>query len=356
MENKIIDCQLYKKLLNNEKLSTEDIKTLMNIVRKEINFLIRNNIILSPMNYERWFRIFCYLHEKGKELTDLEILGLYKDLFFKDSSTISYLPIEERPIGFVEKLKKVADTIDEKLKEIIESINNHQKEIDQHSSVIEENKEKIKENEEITKALNQILKELEELKQQNKTLKEELHRYHQDIEKLKEELNQAKTEANIDFLTTLYNRRRFERALLDMLKDYKERKYPFSIILLDIDDFKTINDKYGHPVGDLVLKEVANILKNYLRANSVSARIGGEEFGILLPGVEIKDAVKIAERLKHIIENRHIKTDGTFIKFTASFGITQAKEGDTLNSIIERADKALYKSKQTGKNRISVEL
>ncbi len=355
MEERIINCRLYQKLQNNEKLSTEDIKTLMNIVRKEINFLIRNNIILSPMNYERWFRIFCYLHETGKELTDLEILGLYKDVFFQDTETLN-IPIDARPAGFVEKLKNVAETIDEKLLEIIKTIDNHQKEIDQHSLVIEVNKEKVKENTEISQALNIILKELEELKQQNSSLKEELKKYHIDIEKLKEELHQAKTEANIDFLTTLYNRRRFERALLDMLRDFKERGYPFSVVLLDIDDFKAINDKYGHPIGDLVLKEVANILKNYLRANSVSARIGGEEFGVLLPGVEVQDAVKIAERLRQIIENRHIRANGGFIKFTASFGVTQVKAGDTLNSIIERADKALYKSKQLGKNRVSVEV
>lgn len=296
------------------------------------------------------------MHETGKELTDLEILGLYKDIYAQDYTDLNYLPPEERPNGFVSKLKNIAETIDEKLLEIVETLDNHQKEIDEKSIVIEVNREKVKGNEEVSEALTIILKELAELKQQNEILKQELERYHLDIEKLKEELHQAKTEANIDFLTTLYNRRRFERALLDMIKDYKERGYPFSIILLDIDDFKTINDKYGHPIGDLVLKEVANVLKNYLRANSVSARIGGEEFAVLLPGVEIEDAVKIAERLRQIIENRHIRTNGSFIRFTASFGVTQVKDGDTLNSIIERADRALYKAKQMGKNKVAFEL
>ncbi len=354
--NKIITCELYQKLLRNEKLTTDDIKRLMNIVRKEINFLIRNNIILSPMNYERWFRIFCYLHETNKELTDLEILGLYKEVFSSEYTDMNYLPPEDRPSGFVSKIKDIADTIDEKLKEIIEALDTHEREIEEHSVVIKVNKEKVGENKEISDALSIILKELEELKNQNRSLKEELERYHLDIEKLKEELHQAKTEANIDFLTTLYNRRRFERALLDMLKDFKERGYPFSVILLDVDDFKAINDKYGHPIGDLVLKEVANVLKNYLRANSVSARIGGEEFAVLLPGVEIEDAVKIAERLKQIIENRHIKADGHFIKFTASFGVTQAKPGDSLNTIIERADRALYRAKELGKNKVVTEM
>ena len=131
MENRIITCSLYKKLQNNEKLTTEEIKKLMNIVRKEINFLIRNNILLSPMNYERWFRIFCYLHETGKELTDLEILGLYKDIYAQDYTDLNYLPPEERPNGFVSKLKNIAETIDEKLLEIVETLDNHQKEIDE---------------------------------------------------------------------------------------------------------------------------------------------------------------------------------------------------------------------------------
>lgn len=107
------------------------------------------------------------------------------------------------------------------------------------------------------------------------------------------------------------------------------------------------------------MKEIATIFKFYLRANTIIGRIGGEEFAILLPGVEIEDAVKIAERLRNIIQNREIRIGpdrDEILRVTASFGVTQVKKGDTVNSILHRADTAMYRAKKTGKNKVEVEL
>ncbi len=348
----MIRCQIYDKLRRVKKLSQEETKTLMNVVRNEINFLIRNGILLTPINYERWFYIFCYIYENKKELTDLEILGLYKDYYGTEEIDIPF-PEEERPEGYAEKLKEVAEAIDRKLLEFVESLDFHQRSIDTHTTSIKEKKEEIG-NSQVEILLSSILEELKDIKRENINLKEEIKEYHQEIQKLKEELTIAKTEANVDFLTGLINKRRFERTLSELLKDFNERKYPFSLIVLDIDNFKQINDSYGHPIGDLVLKEIATIFKNYLRANTITARIGGEEFAILLPGVEITDAIRIADRLRTLIENRTIRYEDHNIHITASFGVTEAKSGDTVNSIIERADKALYIAKRNGKNKVEV--
>lgn len=156
----------------------------------------------------------------------------------------------------------------------------------------------------------------------------------------------------MDFLTGLHNRRSFDRALGDLIRDFHERNYPFSLILMDIDDFKAINDKYGHLAGDAVLKEVASILKTFLRANTIIGRTGGEEFGIILPGVTIEKALGVAERIRSVIENREINTGKNILKVTASSGVTQVVEGDDINSIYERADRALYRAKNGGKNRV----
>ncbi|MDQ7055946.1 MAG: GGDEF domain-containing protein [Persephonella sp.] len=156
----------------------------------------------------------------------------------------------------------------------------------------------------------------------------------------------------MDFLTGLVNRRRFERVLQDAIKDRKLRNYPFSVIFVDVDDFKKINDDYGHLVGDIVLKELATIFRFYLRANTIIGRLGGEEFAVLLPGVELKDAVKIAERLRKIIENREIKVESNGVKklkVTASFGVTEVKDDDTVESVLMRADEAMYRAKKKGK-------
>lgn len=122
--------------------------------------------------------------------------------------------------------------------------------------------------------------------------------------------------------------------------------------MLDIDNFKKINDTYGHQSGDLALKEISLILRSYLRANTIIGRLGGEEFGIILPNVPLEDAIKIAERIRSVIENREIKYEDKIIRITASFGITEVKEGDTFDTLYKRVDEALYKAKKDGKNTI----
>ncbi len=175
-----------------------------------------------------------------------------------------------------------------------------------------------------------------------------------EISKLKEKIENLKREVNIDFLTSLSNRKRFIRALEDSIKGIKTHNYPFSLIILDIDNFKNINDYYGHIVGDYALKTVASLLKQNLRVNSVIGRLGGEEFGIILPGTNIENALKIAERLRKCIETNPIPIleQHKEVYISASFGVTEAKTDDTITSILNRADLAMYQAKRNGKNQI----
>ena len=354
-ENKI-HCKFYEKLKNSNKLDHEDIKLLMNIVRKELSFLIKHNIPPVPKNYEKWFYIFCALAESQKELDDLEIIGIYKDTYDDDYKKVDTSSEEGISENIANKLRDVAEKFDETLKEVINNIDSYQDRLDSHADKLEQTKEKAT-LENINEAVMEILDELKQLRAENAKLKSELKAYHSEVVSLKEELSVAKKEATIDFLTGLVNRRRLERALEDAIKDRKKRGYPSSLIFVDVDNFKQINDKYGHINGDLVLKELASIFRFYLRANTVIGRLGGEEFAILLPGTEIDDAVKVAERLRKIIENREIKInhdESKKIKITASFGVTEIKPDDTIEIVLNRADEAMYEAKKSGKNQVKV--
>jgi len=159
--------------------------------------------------------------------------------------------------------------------------------------------------------------------------------------------------ASKDFLTTLYNRRKFDALLqyeIEQIKRYKHGN--LSLVIIDIDNFKTINDTYGHDTGDLILKEIAAILKKLSRSSDVASRWGGEEFAVTLTQTAIDDALFVAEKFRVSIENYLFTKD---LKITCSFGIAQFRTTDTAQDLFKRADEALYEAKNTGKNKVALE-
>ncbi len=176
------------------------------------------------------------------------------------------------------------------------------------------------------------------------------------ITELEEAQKQLKEQANRDYLTGLYNRRYFNEIAQDLIYISKREQKVFSVILLDIDKFKYINDTYGHNVGDDVLKILSNTLVETLRESDIIARFGGEEFAILLPFTDIEGARVIAEKLRTTVANKKVITpDGDIIRFTVSLGVTSILPDDkSIDQTVNRADKALYKAKRSGRNRVVV--
>ena len=150
-----------------------------------------------------------------------------------------------------------------------------------------------------------------------------------------------------DQLTKLYNRHKLHQVFASEINRSDRFEEIFGIILLDIDLFKNVNDTYGHNIGDLVLKEMSHILKDNIRVSDTLGRWGGEEFLIVIPQTDIEGARILAEKLRKEIENHHFSTVG---KLTASFGVACYRKSDDENSIVKRADEALYKAKALGRN------
>ena len=154
-----------------------------------------------------------------------------------------------------------------------------------------------------------------------------------------------------DKLTGLYNRLKLDEVLTMRIEEFKRYKTEFSILLLDIDDFKKINDTYGHDVGDYVLKTVAKTLKENTRTTDVVGRWGGEEFIIVCENTNLDGSKTLAEHLRDIVYKTNFEKVGNI---TISLGIAQFKENDTISSVFKRADNRLYIAKTTGKNRVGV--
>lgn len=171
------------------------------------------------------------------------------------------------------------------------------------------------------------------------------------------ELEDAKKElekiASIDELTNIFNRRVFFEIAHKYYTLALRAKQPITFMMLDIDFFKLVNDTYGHQAGDELLKEFSINIKNTIRESDVFGRIGGEEFGIVLKNISIKNALVMAQKIKFNIENMDFMYSGEYIKITTSIGITQNIESDTnIQDLYKRADKALYTAKENGRNKI----
>ncbi|XVN42235.1 MAG: PleD family two-component system response regulator [Candidatus Rickettsia vulgarisii] len=157
-----------------------------------------------------------------------------------------------------------------------------------------------------------------------------------------------------DGLTGVFNRHYFDTHIKQMVNKATNSKRSLCLLMCDIDHFKQVNDTYGHQAGDILLKAVANILKNIFRVTDLIARFGGEEFSILIDDIALNDAIYIAEKVRKEIESIDfkVKTQQEPIKKTISIGVTEYKIGETINNFIERADKALYQAKNTGRNKV----
>ena len=161
-------------------------------------------------------------------------------------------------------------------------------------------------------------------------------------------------QARIDGLTGLANRRACEDQLAVELARAERFGGPLAVVITDLDDFKEINDRFGHPAGDIVLREFARALEDGIRDVDLAARWGGEEFVLLLPGTDLDGAAHVADRVRHALESRLVlAADGRPIPVTASFGVAAYPEASSSHALLAAADGALYEAKRAGKNRVA---
>jgi len=165
----------------------------------------------------------------------------------------------------------------------------------------------------------------------------------------------AEQQARTDILTGIYNRRGFfENAEAIEIKARKDDR-PFVFAMIDIDNFKSINDTWGHDIGDIALKEVTNVMMKLLRKTDLFGRIGGEEFAVIFPQTLVKEGFNMAERLRQAIEEHVIKTTKGDIKLTVSIGVTYLQDRNVgLKDIINHSDSALYQAKLEGRNKVKL--
>ena len=175
------------------------------------------------------------------------------------------------------------------------------------------------------------------------------------VDILKMELDKARKSAHTDGLTGVYNRKALDEQLRSLVERNSVTRTPFSLLMMDLDDFKQLNDVYGHTVGDRMLLAFAQKCRTAVRSGDFLARYGGEEFTLILPGASLRNAAKKAKQLCRTIAAARYAADDSAradeISVTVSIGVSAYRSGDTVKSLVDRADQCLYKAKAAGKNR-----
>ncbi len=196
-----------------------------------------------------------------------------------------------------------------------------------------------------------VLSAVDKLIQANSNMQQQLASADERLREQAEQIECHAAEARTDALTKLPNRRAFDDEIALRAAEFKRQGRVVSVVMVDIDHFKKFNDTYGHQAGDEVLRGLGRVLRETAREMDIPARYGGEEFSLILPGTPVAEGAKAADRVRRKISETKFRFQGTDLKVTASLGVAQLQEDETVDEVVKRADVALYASKEAGRNR-----
>lgn len=194
------------------------------------------------------------------------------------------------------------------------------------------------------------VKVMTQIVQANDQLQQRLNQAEAALQDQAEEITAYMCEARTDTLTELPNRRAFDDELARRMAEWSRHETPVNVLMLDIDHFKLFNDRYGHAAGDAVLIEVARVLRTATRGSDLVARLGGEEFAVVLAGLGASQARRAAERMRKAVAATAFRYEGKSLRVTVSCGVAQALTSEDGAALVRRSDEALYASKAAGRN------
>lgn len=313
---------------------------------------------LTPQNYTIWHAYFAQSDQNMRDEIDKEVS--LKKSFTDDTSRALYEKY------FKEKnYSKPSPEIDLKTKELIQDViddicdtvditSGYKVKLKKYSRKLR----KVENTDHIRMIVEDIIKDSNDLENSYRKVQGKLDLYKTEAVELKQRLEKVEKDALVDSLTSLFNRRAFDEKLKKFYDDFINSGTPFSIIMVDIDFFKKFNDKYGHSIGDEVLKLIGAIIRNNLKGKDFPARYGGEEFIIILAGTSLENSYAVAEDIrKRIAENRVkiVKTGESLDQITVSMGIAAVNSKDSIMTLLDRVDAALYLAKKMGRNNVKTE-
>ena len=325
-------------------------------LRMVLPLLSKCKIPANPINYS-----VCYEYVSGKNLSLQEVL----DEQIKDDQPLTPELTQQLYKQFVlngasDKFDAIGQGLKELVQQTLSNVETTENTANISAANITDKSAKLSGADNIAdvkEIVQGIIVETKQLVEASSGLKSRLHETNQEVESLRQELEHMKEAAKTDALTGLLNRRAFDMEMDSLITNAQASADTTFLLLLDIDHFKRINDSYGHLVGDKVLRYTAKLLQQFVKDGGMVARYGGEEMAILLRRVDQVKATKTANEIREALAKSRLqrKDSGESIgQVTISIGVSVLQIGDTVESLIERADTALYRAKESGRNQVVV--
>lgn len=338
----------------NDKGSTEESE---NYVRLALPLMSKHNIPITPRNYTVYYtyvsgsnsdlsKAVDTIIEKGLTIDDEEIKNLYFQFCTEKDET---------------GLRNLRNDLQQTLTTILGEITGFTGQTEKFESLVSNSVAKLSEDasvQQIKGVVDEIVVETKKLGGFGKIIQHKLKETTDGLEAIKKDFEKAKSEVLVDFLTRVPNRKAFDEKLAKCIDKALSNNEDLCLLVIDIDFFKRFNDKYGHIVGDEVLKIVARNAKEIVRGRDFLARFGGEEFAVILPQTPLSEAKAVAENIREYFDRTKLKMvspSKSLGKVTVSVGVAIYRYGEPIKEFIDRSDQALYFAKNTGRNRVATE-
>lgn len=332
---------------NQETRASEQARAL---AMQTIDLLSQHDVLPSPLHYAVAYEYLQGGHPDLKKFLDHH-LGegkpldaiLLQDLYEKHLASVQHKQFQ----GMRNDLHDILQTLLQTISETSDNNEDYQRDLETSLKKIHADQDQAS----LQKIAAGMISAAKATQQQSSKLQAHLMEARKETEQLREELEAQRQAAMVDPLTGLFNR----RAMDHHLEFLWEEDQNLSVVVMDIDHFKRINDTYGHAIGDIVIRNVADALRKCIRGEDIAIRFGGEEFLVLLPNTGLEGAITVAESIRKRIEAlRLVRKNDNFSldPFTISLGVAKRRGEDDRDSLFERADKALYHAKTSGRNRV----
>lgn len=323
-------------------------------LRLALAFLGKHNLTPNPVNYTLAYE---YLLGRNPDLVDAMDNALAEGQLPSDMAIAMYcrfvLDSDSR------RLEEIRSEMRALLLETLSGVQQASQNSTDSANKISDNTDRMSSNstvEELRGIISDVVKETHTIAKNSNSLKSMLDDTRHEIESLREELDKTRQQATTDALTGLLNRRGFETALQLACTEASHHKQSLTMLMIDIDHFKQINDTLGHLTGDKVLRNVGTILSANIKGKDTVGRYGGEEFAVILTGTSLANAHQVAEILRLNIERsklRHVAGNDDVVQVSVSIGVTEYIPGESTDDLVRRADEAMYQSKHQGRNRVT---